>query len=829
MKNYKFLVPILLVALLGGSVYKTYSDREKINKQYDNDITQARQNRKLEVYVNAEEDYLDALKLKDSAKLRAELGEMYIEAEDLRTAAKWGESLISEYPKEQVGYEFLIQVYLEQKDYASCFRIKDEADGLKISSKKIEEIISDIKYEYYLEGEYAQVEEFSNGYAAVKKEKKWGYLNSKGHRVIESEFEEAGAFAKEVAPVIDDKGRAFYIDNEGNRKIVIDFVDNIEKLGYMSMDNIFPVNDGKKWSLYSLDSKKKIAGDYDEVSAMSFTYENQGNNTYLVYKIGASDNVDTMSLGMITNNKIDGIVPTLFTQSDTDRFIKYNISAKVSAKEFLSGVVNKKRLLGVFISVLKAIKSTEEYMIDARRLLIDLEHIYVDVSKCDAMLVCLPLVRQNESVNIPMFFKQIMFSTQFDQNENCDYVAQIINYLNSTPVFSVDAFEKLLMDIDADNLNIAASKAVVGQQKPVQPQSQSQSQQPKPMQPAMNQLKNEQVQTNMPSQGKMQSQRETQSANNVVQPNQVNFAVPNMNPQNQNRINNNVQMGTNISGTYVETTSEKQMSMFGLLTHYSKENKQIYERQKAQRKAQKEAEKNGAAMPGQNVKPSNVSFAIPGQPPQQRPQPAQAQPQPVMPQQPQQQFAQPQRQFTQSNQPQRQFAQPQPMPQAQQKPAQQVQPQSVQNQNTNTGMTGNPSVPPQILENMTKAGNFGETTVLGVGSEAGETTVLGTSQAQIIKPYLLRIKNNERIELNKPVFRIGKERSYVDYFVSDNTAVSRSHANIINKDNEFYIVDTNSTNHTYVNGSMIQSNVETKIEHGTKIRLANEDFEFFMY
>lgn len=562
---------------------------------------------------------------------------------------------------------------------------------------------------------------------------------------------------------------------------------------------------------------------------MSFTYENQGNNTYLVYKIGASDNVDTMSLGMITNNKIDGIVPTLFTQSDTDRFIKYNISAKVSAKEFLSGVVNKKRLLGVFISVLKAIKSTEEYMIDARSLLIDLEHIYVDVSKCDAMLVCLPLVRQNESVNIPMFFKQIMFSTQFDQNENCDYVAQIINYLNSTPVFSVDAFEKLLMDIDADNLNIAASKAVAGQQKPVQPQSQSQSQQPKPMQPAMNQLKNTQVQTNMPSQGKMQSQRETQSANNVVQPNQVNFAVPNMNPQNQNRINNNVQMGTNISGTYVETTSEKQMSMFGLLTHYSKENKQIYERQKAQRKAQKEAEKNGAAMPGQNVKASNASFAIPGQPPQQRPQSAQAQPQPVMPQQPQQQFAQPQRQFTQSNQPQRQFAQPQPMPQAQQKPAQQVQPQPVQNQNANTGMTGNPSVPPQILENMTKAGNFGETTVLGVGSEAGETTVLGTSQAQIIKPYLLRIKNNERIELNKPVFRIGKERSYVDYFVSDNTAVSRSHANIINKDNEFYIVDTNSTNHTYVNGSMIRSNVETKIEHGTKIRLANEDFEFFMY
>ena len=94
------------------------------------------------------------------------------------------------------------------------------------------------------------------------------------------------------------------------------------------------------------------------------------------------------------------------------------------------------------------------------------------------------------------------------------------------------------------------------------------------------------------------------------------------------------------------------------------------------------------------------------------------------------------------------------------------------------------------------------------------------------QPYLIRAKNNERIELNKPVFRIGKEKSYVDYFISDNTAISRSHANVISRDGEYFVVDTNSTNHTYVNGMMIQSNVETKIVDGVKIRLANEEFEF---
>ena len=125
--------------------------------------------------------------------------------------------------------------------------------------------------------------------------------------------------------------------------------------------------------------------------------------------------------------------------------------------------------------------------------------------------------------------------------------------------------------------------------------------------------------------------------------------------------------------------------------------------------------------------------------------------------------------------------------------------------------------------------NFGETTILGGGSAvSGETTVLNAG-AVAPKPYLLRMKNNERIMVDKPVFRIGKERSYVDYFIADNTAISRSHANIVSRDGEYFIVDTNSTNHTYVNGTMIRSNTETKLAHGAKIMLANESFEFMLY
>ena len=66
----------------------------------------------------------------------------------------------------------------------------------------------------------------------------------------------------------------------------------------------------------------------------------------------------------------------------------------------------------------------------------------------------------------------------------------------------------------------------------------------------------------------------------------------------------------------------------------------------------------------------------------------------------------------------------------------------------------------------------------------------------------------------------------MDYFIADNTAISRSHANIHTENGEFFIEDTNSTNHTYLNGKLIDSNIKNKLNNGDKVRLANEDFIF---
>ncbi|HQA59337.1 MAG TPA: DUF6382 domain-containing protein, partial [Acetivibrio sp.] len=178
---------------------------------------------------------------------------------------------------------------------------------------------------------------------------------------------------------------------------------------------------------------------------LNFTYENIGAKNFLVYNLDISDEVDTVTSGMLLNNKIEGLIPYTFSQLDTSRSFKYNITSKVTLNNYLTGNVTRKRLVGVLQSITNAILEAEEYLIDINSFIFDPEYIYVDVSSYSGYLVCLPLMNMStEKVSFDEFIKEIMYSVQFDQSENCDYVAKIISFLNSRRPLSIPDFKRLL-------------------------------------------------------------------------------------------------------------------------------------------------------------------------------------------------------------------------------------------------------------------------------------------------------------------------------------------------------------------------------------------------
>ena len=524
---------------------------------------------------------------------------------------------------------------------------------------------------------------------------------------------------------------------------------------------------------------------------LDFFFENQGTSTYLVYKIKNEDVMDTMGLGMVTNNKIMGIAPTIFTQMDDAKFLKYNITSKISLKQFFERSVNKKKLISVFNGIIDAIRNAEDYMIELNTILLDLEYIFVDVSKYSVALVCLPITNEAKNIDLAMFFKNIMFSTQFDQSENCDYVAKIISFINGNQVLALKDFKDLLISLDSQSGQKqqeqprpmpaqpqSAQPVTPAPQPQIQPQVQVQAQTQINPQPA--------PQVRAPQQVQKAPQTPVAQSSSSVSTGRQSFSVPGASP------------ATPKASEKTPASDEKKMTLFNLLMHYSKENKEIYDSQKAASKNATNVEavkktKSAEPKPAKGAKKANTVFAIPGQQPQAINDINNSAPNVKA--------------VSATSSP---SVQPVAQPQA---------PQTVA-----------PAYQAPVMPQGVSA-SFGETTVLGGGMNSGETTVLnavnvGSAPA---RPYLVRVKNQERVYLNDSVFKIGKEKSYVDYFIGDNTAISRSHANIVCRNGEYYIVDQNSTNHTYVNGSMIQSNVETKLEHDAKIRLANEEFEFKMY
>lgn len=93
-------------------------------------------------------------------------------------------------------------------------------------------------------------------------------------------------------------------------------------------------------------------------------------------------------------------------------------------------------------------------------------------------------------------------------------------------------------------------------------------------------------------------------------------------------------------------------------------------------------------------------------------------------------------------------------------------------------------------------------------------------------PYLIRCRDNAIIQVDRTEFTIGKKQGAVDYCIADNKAISRVHAKLINTGGSFFVIDMESTNHTYVDGVRIPVYTQVSIVSGTMLRFANEDFEF---
>ena len=520
---------------------------------------------------------------------------------------------------------------------------------------------------------------------------------------------------------------------------------------------------------------------------MGFIYETQGNITFLVYELSRDEGLEPMTMGMMENNRIEGIIPAVYTQIDERRLLKYNVSARVSLKQYFSGSVAKRQMLGILFSLVSAFLAAEEYMLEPKFFELDPEWIFVDVSRVKAGMICLPLEREEEEeqVRLDEFFKRLVFGVRFDTAEDSGYVAKLISFLNGGRTFSLQEFQKLLKELmKGESASPAAEKqsrisgdspAALAQQRGnsgfgagavLQPGSAGipgaaqPGSGPQPGQPGM------------PAQGI--PGQETSGQPGAVP------AAP-LAPDGQ-----------------AEQGKKQKFSLFGSKKEKTpKKEKPVKEKKIKEKKAKEKPVKEKKSLFSGKKKEKGAQpayaagFQIPGQP---APMPRAGMPADA-----------PQMRSGTSASAGALAGAPVPGPQA-----------------AALGGMRTPSGPAQPVR--TVPGNFGSTVVLNGGESAG-TVVLSAQPDLHPRAWLLRVRNSQRMYLDKNVVRMGSDQSYVDLVIPDNRAVSRSHADILCQEDGYYVRDNNSTNHTYLNGQAVAPGQLVRLEDGARLRLADEDFE----
>ena len=593
-----------------------------------------------------------------------------------------------------------------------------------------------------------------------------------------------------------------------------------------------------------------------------FTYENQGQNTYLVYQFDDRP-IDTMALGMLTNNKIKGFAPAIYTEIDNQKFIKYNVSSHVTLSKLFMGDVRKMRLLKTFVNIVDAMQMLDAYMLDRRTIMLDRDYIYVDASTSDVSMICVPVVDEFAPIDEREFFKNIIFSVSFAANENGDYVARILAYLNSVELFQLQDFKKMLEGLMSEQPAVGMQNVQPAMGAPyMQNNPYQQTPAGAPAQPQMN-MKPAVMQQPVPpvqpqnrstdigqepaiqnvyvSSGasakdiklakreemlkQQEEERAREMAKNPIAPENVDmgFAVPGMST-NQYASKPKaaapaVPAKKASKGKKNSGSSEDDISLFYLMQHYSKENKEKYKAAKERKKSGNTATEAPVAKKQASVIKPMAASAV-QQPPVSNPyQAAPAQPQaPVMNNPYQAAPVQPQAPAMANPY---QAAPAQPQAPAMNSPYQTApaQPQAP--------VMNNPYPAPQMPAMGGMQDDYDQTTLIkntGNTDDAG-TTVLNAATKVERHPYLYQVKNGRKIYLDKKTNRIGKNREVVDICIDGNPAISRCHAIFYRVDDACYIEDLNSTNGTFVDDQQITSNCKTMVRVGSRVKLGDEEFE----
>jgi len=270
MKNYRVLVPIVMVVLMGLSWYMMIDEAVEATNVYDGYVQEARKYAEEGITKYAIENYRLALAEESSPELYREVAEYYKEKGTKSAYIDWCEEFYEVYPTDVSAYECLVEAYISDKDYDDCFDVLETAEKRNITSEALEQMKLEIKYIYEIEfSSFDEIGVYGYGLCPVKTKDSWGYVDRFGTLWIGYKFNEVGPFSSEkVAPVVGRDGEAYFIDDNGVKEKVSK--ETYKSFGLMAANRCVAICEDGTYCYLDGDLTK-VCGNYDFATTINLS------------------------------------------------------------------------------------------------------------------------------------------------------------------------------------------------------------------------------------------------------------------------------------------------------------------------------------------------------------------------------------------------------------------------------------------------------------------------------------------------------------------------------------------------------------------------------
>lgn len=575
----------------------------------------------------------------------------------------------------------------------------------------------------------------------------------------------------------------------------------------------------------------------------NFRARNIGEEKYLSYTMGEDCELDEDVLDYCQDNAPEELIEIIYEEDDDYDYLTYPITGKTSLEEYIAQEHDCESVLLILRNVAQEMISLKEQAIPLSYVLLNRGFIYVDAEKKTVQFLCLPIESKGAlSVEFKSFVRQLLANMKYDVEEDLNYVGKLLTYINGDNfnLRGLIGLAEALMEeegisfeeagaIDADGVEVVSAEEEAPAQDINDIMNNLEAEDDTPLPEIGDDEEDEEeeaeeepvkeedeLESILPA--GMQTKEETPEPEMEKQEDPKPEPVaekPEVSPAAEQILSQvKPEETTNNGGEKLQLKTNKKESDINLIKDRIKE--LVGEVPSAKPTAQ----------PTKNIQTLEDLDHFLDKPPVVKKNVVKVNRAAII----------------QQTEAEMEAAEAEAAAEA----AENVEPETtVQNEEPTTGQTENIKVP--VIEDIYDDMNIEKkkddekdkdkkpksTSILNksvtelvkdaVGAVSAATVATNTPKAL---PYLIRVSTEERIMLNKAIFKIGKATRGVDYTVGGNGAISRQHAFIIQKDGVCYIKDNKSTNHTYVNGKRVEDGVEEILTHDSLVRLADEEFTF---